>query len=90
MIVLGINMLGNLNKEAVSQESLGLAFWRVVIAAGILIFILGWMNLVAVRITVLGIAKTHTNHLYRATSSAIAAKASPPAKSAHTVQSPCT
>ena len=53
MIVLGINLLGNLNKEAVSQESLGLAFWRVVIAAGILIFILGWMNLVAVRRTML-------------------------------------
>lgn len=48
MIVLGINMLGNLNKEAVSQESLGLAFWRVVISAGIIIFIMGWINLVAV------------------------------------------
>ena len=47
MIVLGINMLGNLNKEVASQESLGLAFWRVVIAAGILIFILGCMNLIA-------------------------------------------
>lgn len=51
MIVLGINMLGNLNKEATSQESLGLAFWRVVIASGILIFILGWLNLIAVRLT---------------------------------------
>lgn len=54
MIVLGINMLGNLNKEATSQESLGLQFWRVVIASGILIFILGWLNLIAVRST------THT------------------------------
>lgn len=51
MIVLGINMLGNLNKEATSQESLGLEFWRVVIASGILIFILGWLNLIAVRST---------------------------------------
>ena len=47
MVVLGINMLGNLNKEALSQESLGLAFWRVVISAGIIIFIMGWINLVA-------------------------------------------
>lgn len=48
MLVLGINMLGNLNKEATSQESLGLAFWRIVIASGIIIFILGWLNLIAV------------------------------------------
>lgn len=48
MIVLGINMLGNLNKEATSQDSLGLAFWRIVIASGIIIFIMGWINLIAV------------------------------------------
>lgn len=47
MIVLGINMLGNLNKPATSQKSLGLAFWRVVIASGIVVFIMGWVNLVA-------------------------------------------
>ena len=47
MIVLGINMLGNLNKPATSQKSLGLAFWRVVIGSGIIIFILGWVNLIA-------------------------------------------
>lgn len=48
MVVLGINMLGNLNKQATSQQSLGMAFWRIVIASGIVIFILGWINLVAV------------------------------------------
>jgi hypothetical protein len=47
MIVLGINMLGNLNKAATSQESLGMPFWRIVIASGIVIFILGFVNLVA-------------------------------------------
>jgi len=47
MQVLGINMLGNLNKPATSQKSLGLAFWRIVIASGIVIFILGWINLIA-------------------------------------------
>lgn len=48
MLALGINMLGNLNKPATSQQALGLAFWRVVIASGIIIFILGFVNLIAV------------------------------------------
>lgn len=47
MIVLGINMLGNLNKQATNQKSLGMAFWRIVIGSGIVIFILGWVNLIA-------------------------------------------
>ncbi|TKA75688.1 hypothetical protein B0A55_03185 [Friedmanniomyces simplex] len=47
MIVLGINMLGNLNKSPTSQKSLGLAFWRIVIGSGIVIFILGFVNLIA-------------------------------------------
>lgn len=47
MIVLGINMLGNLNKPATSQKSLGLAFWRIVIASGIVVFVMGWVNLIA-------------------------------------------
>ena len=47
MIVLGVNMLGNLNKKATSKQSLGLAFWRVVIGSGIVIFILGFINLIA-------------------------------------------
>lgn len=48
MIVLGVNILGNLNKEATSQKSLGMAFWRIVIASGILVFVLGFFNIVAV------------------------------------------
>lgn len=47
MVVLGINMLGNLNKPATNKKSLGLPFWRIVIGSGIVIFILGWVNLVA-------------------------------------------
>lgn len=47
MIAMGIQMLGNLNNPASSQKNLGLAFWRVVIGAGIVIFILGWINLLA-------------------------------------------
>jgi hypothetical protein len=89
MVVLGINMLGNLNKEAVSQESLGLAFWRVVISAGIIIFIMGWINLVAVR-TTSSFPKAITDHYSRATSFVTAVKVSRLVRYAHTVQSLCT
>ncbi|TKA63509.1 hypothetical protein B0A49_04536 [Cryomyces minteri] len=47
MIVLGLNILGNLNKDAVSQKDLGLAFWRIVIGSGIVVFILGFFNILA-------------------------------------------
>lgn len=50
MIVLGVNMLANLNKQPTSQEALGLAFWRIVVASGIIVFVLGFINLVAVRL----------------------------------------
>lgn len=48
MLMLGLDVLGNLNKEAESRKNLGLGFWRIVIGAGILIFILGFINLIAV------------------------------------------
>lgn len=48
MVVLGVSTLGNLNKEATSQESLGLAFWRIVISSGIVIIIIGVINVVVV------------------------------------------
>jgi hypothetical protein len=48
MILLGNAILGNLNKEATSQESLGLAFWRVVIASGIVVIVMGFVNLFSV------------------------------------------
>jgi hypothetical protein len=50
MLLLGNNVLGNLNKQATSQKSLGLAFWRIVIAAGIVVIIMGTINLFAVSI----------------------------------------
>lgn len=48
MIVLGLNMLGNMNKEATSKESLGLPFWRLLVASGILALIIGTFNIIAV------------------------------------------
>ncbi|KAL9624419.1 MAG: hypothetical protein Q9160_001382 [Pyrenula sp. 1 TL-2023] len=47
MLMLGNGVLGNLNKEATSQKSLGLAFWRIVIGAGIVVFFMGAVNIVA-------------------------------------------
>ncbi|KAF2441497.1 hypothetical protein P171DRAFT_73065 [Karstenula rhodostoma CBS 690.94] len=47
MTVLGLNMLGNMNKEATSQKSLGLPFWRLLLASGILAIVIGFFNVVA-------------------------------------------
>ncbi|KAJ4357637.1 uncharacterized protein N0V89_002213 [Didymosphaeria variabile] len=47
MAVLGLNMLGNMNKEATSQKSLGLPFWRLLLASGILAIVIGFFNVVA-------------------------------------------
>jgi hypothetical protein len=51
MLVIGNNTLGNLNKEATSQESLGIAWWRLVIGSGIVVFILGFVNILSVSLT---------------------------------------
>jgi hypothetical protein len=47
MIVLGINILGNLNKSPTTEEKLGLAMWRVAIAAGILSLTIGVFNIIS-------------------------------------------
>ncbi|KAG9534186.1 hypothetical protein KCU84_g25349, partial [Aureobasidium melanogenum] len=47
MIILGMHVLACLNNSSNSKKHLGLAFWRVVIMAGILNLILGILNLVA-------------------------------------------
>jgi hypothetical protein len=52
MIVLGFNILGNLNKVATSVENLGLSLWQVVIAGGILSSIMGFFNIIAVSLLV--------------------------------------
>ncbi|KAL8931447.1 MAG: hypothetical protein Q9211_006956 [Gyalolechia sp. 1 TL-2023] len=47
MIIIGVSVLGNLNKEATSQKSLGTSYWRIVISSGILVLILGVANIFA-------------------------------------------
>ena len=46
MLMTGVSVLGNLNKEATSEKNLGKSFWQIVIAAGILVFIMGIINIV--------------------------------------------
>ncbi|KAH0389303.1 hypothetical protein KCU92_g28, partial [Aureobasidium melanogenum] len=48
MIILGMHVLACLNNSSNSKKHLSLAFWRVVIMAGILNLILGILNLIAV------------------------------------------
>jgi len=48
MIVLGFNILSNLNKSATSASTLGLPLWRIVIASGIVVSLMGLINIVAV------------------------------------------
>ncbi|KAJ5714970.1 uncharacterized protein N7483_012151 [Penicillium malachiteum] len=45
MMILGIATLGNLNFAANSQKNLGLAFWRVVISAGVLAMVMSLVNI---------------------------------------------
>ncbi|OAK99706.1 hypothetical protein IQ06DRAFT_150233 [Phaeosphaeriaceae sp. SRC1lsM3a] len=47
MMAIGLNMLGNMNKEATSQESLSMPFWRLLVASGILCIVIGFFNIVA-------------------------------------------
>ncbi|KKY25910.1 hypothetical protein UCRPC4_g01601 [Phaeomoniella chlamydospora] len=45
MLALGNGLLAYLNKSSTSQKSLGLAFWRIVISAGIVVIIMGFVNI---------------------------------------------
>lgn len=47
-MILGVAMLGNLNIEVMDQNHLGLAFWRIVISAGILAMVMSVMNILSV------------------------------------------
>lgn len=46
-ILLGNGVLANLNKSNASQQSLGMAFWRLIIGSGIVIFVMGFVNILA-------------------------------------------
>ena len=83
MIVVGVSILGNLNKSATSQKSLGTSFWRIVIAGGILLVVLGAVNIAAVSFPPLPSQppptqptniKTPQNYLFRIPSEGLTAR----------------
>ncbi|KAF4982122.1 hypothetical protein FZEAL_2182 [Fusarium zealandicum] len=47
MALIGCNILGKLNQPANSSDKMGLPFWRLVLAAGILVITFGVMNIIA-------------------------------------------
>ncbi|KNG44897.1 hypothetical protein DDE82_004532 [Stemphylium lycopersici] len=47
MMIVGLNLLGNMNKKATSQESLTMPFWRLLLASGILAIVIGLFNVIA-------------------------------------------
>lgn len=57
MMILGVAVLGNLNTEATSQESLGLPFWRVILSAGILGMVMSAVNVLSVSWAFLSLVK---------------------------------
>ena len=48
MFILGVELLGALNKPASTKETLGLAFWRIVAGSGLIVIVLGGLNFMAV------------------------------------------
>ena len=69
MLLLGNNLLGNLNKTATSQKNLGMSFWRLTIGAGIVVIVMGVVNVVAVSPSTLSQVYLHTDINRRASSS---------------------
>lgn len=48
MLILGVSTLGNLNTKAMTQETIGMAFWRIIISAGVLAMVVSVLNVLAV------------------------------------------
>lgn len=51
-MILGVSTLGNLNTKAMTQENIGLTFWRIIISAGVLAMIVSVVNVLAVSIEI--------------------------------------
>jgi len=87
MVFLGNSILGNLNKEATSQKSLGLPFWRLVIASGIIVLVMGPINILTVSTIAISSPGGRVLRWHRASSFETRKRTSPPVKSDLTVQS---
>lgn len=82
-------MLGNMNKEATSQKSLTLPFWRLLVASGILAVVIGFFNVIAVSL-LFSVSMTGALMFFvRATCSATAREVSQPVVSARVAPLRC-
>lgn len=86
-MILGVSMLGNLNIEAMNQKHLGMAFWRIVLSAGILAMVMSVINILTASHSYFSVSND-TNPVSRQSSSPTAAKASVLVTSEHMVQWP--
>lgn len=48
MMILGVATLGNLNTKAMTQETIGMTFWQIIVSAGVLAMIISVVNVLAV------------------------------------------
>ena len=55
MMLLGFEVLGSLNQPSSSKAAFGLAFWRIVAGSGILVIVLGGLNVITVRLFASGL-----------------------------------
>ena len=53
MMILGVSTLGNLNTKPMTQEEIGMAFWRIITSAGILAMVVSVLNVLAVSYPIL-------------------------------------
>jgi hypothetical protein len=84
MMILGVSMLGNLNIEVMNQKHLGMAFWRIVLSAGILAMVMSVINTLMASHSSFPVSND-TNTVFRQSSSPTAAKASALVMSGHMV-----
>ncbi|KAK4867365.1 hypothetical protein LT330_000875 [Penicillium expansum] len=47
MMILGVATLGNLNTKAMTQETIGMTFWQIIVSAGVLAMIISVVNVLA-------------------------------------------
>jgi hypothetical protein len=82
-------MLGNMNKEATSQKSLTLPFWRLLVASGILAIVIGFFNVIAVSLLFSVSITIELMFFVRALCSATAREVSQPVVSARVAPLRC-
>ncbi|PGH32628.1 hypothetical protein GX50_04603, partial [[Emmonsia] crescens] len=46
MLFLGMSIIGCLNREDLNKDAIGLTFWRLVLGAGIIAIVFGFVNIV--------------------------------------------